>query len=223
MSTTLPVTFKASPLPLGVNYTPQQFLDALVARLTIESEESFSLFTIGATPPTYNAGPWFSNGQNLYVWDPVSGSYIPMPTTPSFPFRGVLTADQDMVFAAAGSQGVDLVFTENFDPNSVFAGSTFTAPISGYYSINASARIGYPAGTPAPLTTLFLKENGILLLNDAALLVTPTEGMIQVNSIIQMTAGDNLTIRVESTAGAAGTVRVNAAGTYFCGHLVQKI
>lgn len=77
MSTTLPVTFRGSPLPLNQRYTPQQFFDAIVARLSLQSDTSFSIFTIGSTPPSTNVGPFLKDGITWYVWDPVSGSYVP--------------------------------------------------------------------------------------------------------------------------------------------------
>lgn len=77
MSTVLPVTFRAAPLPPSFSWTPQQYLDAIVARLSIQSDESFSLFTIGSTAPTSNVGPWLKNGITWYVWDAGTGSYIP--------------------------------------------------------------------------------------------------------------------------------------------------
>lgn len=77
MPETLPVTFRASPLPSGWKGTPQQFLDALVARLSIESQDDLSFFVIGSVAPSSNVGPWLKNGTTWYIWDNVSGSYIP--------------------------------------------------------------------------------------------------------------------------------------------------
>jgi hypothetical protein len=75
--TTLPVTFRASPLPLNQSYTPQQFLDAITSRLSIQSDTSFSIFTTGSTVPTSNVGPFLKDGVTWYVWDVLSGTYIP--------------------------------------------------------------------------------------------------------------------------------------------------
>ncbi len=76
-TSTLPVTFRASPLPSNFRGTPQQIMDAMVARLSIVSEEEFSLFVSGPTAPTSNVGPWLKNGITWYVWDNSTGSYIP--------------------------------------------------------------------------------------------------------------------------------------------------
>ena len=77
MATTLPIVFRASPLPGNFKGTPQQFLDAITARLSIQSDTDFSVFTIGSTAPSYNTGPWLKNGRTWYVWDTTTGAYIP--------------------------------------------------------------------------------------------------------------------------------------------------
>lgn len=77
MATTLPVTFRSSPLPNNLRATPQQFLDAIVARLSIESQDELSFFVTGSVAPTSDEGPWLKNGTTWYVWDVVTGAYIP--------------------------------------------------------------------------------------------------------------------------------------------------
>lgn len=77
MATVLPVTFRASPLPSQFKGTPQQLLDAMVARLSIEGQDELSFFVTGSVAPTSDVGPWLKNGVTWYVWDVVTGSYIP--------------------------------------------------------------------------------------------------------------------------------------------------
>lgn len=77
MSTQLPVTFKASPLPSKFKATPQQFLDAIVARLSIEAQDELTFFVSGPVAPSSNVGPWLKNGTTWYVWDNSTGQYIP--------------------------------------------------------------------------------------------------------------------------------------------------
>ncbi len=77
MSTELPVVFRGSPLPNGWTGTPQEFLDAIVARLSIEAQSDISFFVSGAVAPTSDEGPWIKNGITWYVWDTVTGAYIP--------------------------------------------------------------------------------------------------------------------------------------------------
>ncbi len=78
MSTTLPVTFRASPLPTNFGGTPQEFLDALVERLSIESQDELSFFVTGSVAPTSDVGPWLKDGTTWYVWDVITGAYIPL-------------------------------------------------------------------------------------------------------------------------------------------------
>jgi hypothetical protein len=79
MATPLPLTFRASPLPSNFRGTPQAFLDALVARLSIETQASLALFVSGASEPTSDVGPWLKNGVTWYVWDTTTGAYVPQP------------------------------------------------------------------------------------------------------------------------------------------------
>lgn len=77
MATPLPVTFRASPLPSSFRGTPQQLLDAMVARLALDTQETLTLFVTGSVAPTSDQGPWLKDGITWWVWDETSGSYIP--------------------------------------------------------------------------------------------------------------------------------------------------
>lgn len=77
MSYPIPVSFRASPLPQNFDEDPQGFLDAIVARLAIESPTTISFIVAGPTAPTSNQGPWIKNGKTWYVWDDITGSYVP--------------------------------------------------------------------------------------------------------------------------------------------------
>lgn len=52
-------------------------MDALVARLSAESEVEIAVFVTGSVEPASNVGPWLKDGTTWYVWDDVTGSYIP--------------------------------------------------------------------------------------------------------------------------------------------------
>lgn len=79
MATPLPITFRISPLTPGKKYTPQQFADAIAARLSIDTQEELSLFVSGSIAPTTDQGPWLANGTTWYVWDSATGAYVPQP------------------------------------------------------------------------------------------------------------------------------------------------
>jgi hypothetical protein len=76
-ATQIPLTFRAAPLPTNFKGTPQEFADALVARLSAESANDISFFAAGTVAPTSNVGPWLKNDQIWYVWSDPLATYIP--------------------------------------------------------------------------------------------------------------------------------------------------
>lgn len=79
MSTIVPITITASPLPSNFTGTPQQFMDSMVARLNVVTAvDSVSIVSQGSVPPTSNVGPWLKNGNTWYIWSTSSGSYVPV-------------------------------------------------------------------------------------------------------------------------------------------------
>ena len=77
----IPLTFRLSPLP-AQNFTPQQFADALVARLTAESTNTISFFAAGSVAPTSNVGPFLKDNTTWYVWSDPLGQYVPQTLDP---------------------------------------------------------------------------------------------------------------------------------------------
>lgn len=74
-----PVTFSLSLAPLPVNantYTPQQWAQAVVDRLTIAPSAPWSSFQNGGVIGTSDVGPILYNGKQWKVWDSGSGAYI---------------------------------------------------------------------------------------------------------------------------------------------------
>src|SRR5690242_4109273 len=95
----VPVTFKASPLVPNFKGTPQQFLDAIVARLALESQYEIAFFVSGPNEPTSNVGPWLKNGTAWYVWSDADGAYVPATVEAlndfnTVPFRGKADGSQ---------------------------------------------------------------------------------------------------------------------------------
>jgi hypothetical protein len=78
MGTPLPVLFQNAPLPANWQGTPSQFADALTARLSLVQQDDLSFFGVGSILPTTNQGPFLLNFQTWYVWDDVTGAYIPL-------------------------------------------------------------------------------------------------------------------------------------------------
>lgn len=77
MATTLPFIFRISPLPSNFKSNPQGFANAIVARLSAESEVEIAVFVTGSVEPSSNVGPWLKDGTTWYVWDDVTAAYIP--------------------------------------------------------------------------------------------------------------------------------------------------
>jgi hypothetical protein len=65
-------------LPPVVNWTPQQLADAMVARMSLQTQQTFALFVTGSTEPSSNDGPWLKNGTEWWVWSDSAGAYVPI-------------------------------------------------------------------------------------------------------------------------------------------------
>jgi hypothetical protein len=75
---TLPITIQMGALPPTVNWTPQQLADAIVARMSLQTQQTFALFVTGSTEPSSNDGPWLKNGTEWWVWSDTAGAYVPI-------------------------------------------------------------------------------------------------------------------------------------------------
>lgn len=233
MPAPLPVSFRASPLPSDFKGTIQQFADALVARMSLETQESLALFGGGSVLPTSDEGPFFLDWNKLYVWDSGTGAYVPQ--TIEFkadinpkPFRANSAGAQTIVFAAPGADSVDLVLTEEFDPDNVFASNTFTAPEDGYYEIKAKCSVAATAGSPTDNIVLFyLKKNGTQM---------PKETVFQelgnvflgrtysIDTLLQLAAGDTIQATVGvSIGGGTATWTIAQNDTWMAGKKVRSL
>lgn len=288
MPVNVPVTIKSSPLPSNFKGTPQQFQDALTARLYLETTlNAVSLVAQGSVAPSSNQGPWLKDGNTWYIWSDATGSYVPVsaefltlryvasPLTAipdpakytfwiqldaagqaigiaywfnaawrnvydttflaynaqilnastAYPFRGDGTANIDMVFAGPGpeSQTVPFDLTETFDPNGIFASSTFTAPTGGYFHFDSKMAFVCTAGAPTANSVTFgLKKGGIPLPNDTT--IFPIEnGVLGVrnysaSSLLELNPGDQIALYASVTATGACTWQVKAEGTFLSGN-----
>lgn len=79
--TSIPLTFRAAPLPEGYKADPEQFKNDIVARLYAESGEAISFFASGSVAPSSNVGPWLKNGTEWYVWSDDLAMYVPITVT----------------------------------------------------------------------------------------------------------------------------------------------
>lgn len=228
----LPITITGSPLP-DVEYTPQELFDAMLARMALETGESYVLIGTGSVLPVSDQGPFMLNGTTLYVWDSVSGAYVPQ--TIEFqddinpkPFRGDLSANQTLTFVGAGSDEVDLVYTEVYDPDSVFGSSTFIAPEDGFYAIKGKMAISAttPGATTAATVLFYPKKNGFQLSKEQVFqeIVNPAIGQTYpISTEIQLQAGDTVAMAVSVITDAASTWTITAQDTWFAGHKIRNL
>mgnify|MGYP003342637890 FL=1 len=233
MASLLPVSFRSSPLPYNWSGNPNEFLSALTARLYLESDEQIALITSGSVMPTSNIGPWLKDGREWYVWDPVSGTYVPQTITAlaafdTIPFKGVSSGAQGISFATDGAGAVDLALTEVFDSGNTFNGSIFTAPVDGYYHFDVKAGLACTAGAPVTNTTLlYLKKNGFQIPSEVSFY--PTEDLVGrtliLSSNLELNAGDEIKAAVSvSVAGGTfpATWSVTQNDTWFSGFKIKS-
>jgi hypothetical protein len=228
----LPITITGSPLAEG-NYTPQELFDAIVARLALETQESYVLIGTGSVLPTSDQGPFMLDGNKLYVWNETDGEYQPQiiefqaDLNPK-PFKAELTADQTIVLPGAGSGEADLVYTESFDPDSVYDSNTFIAPEDGFYNIKAKISAAVTAGTPTDNILLFYpKKNGFQMPKEQVFVELGSVVVgrtLLIDTDIQLQAGDTITIAVGvSAGGGSGTWTIYAQDSWFSGHKIRNL
>lgn len=75
----------ASPLPADFEGDPQDFFEALVERLEIQSPVGTNFFVVGDVEPATNQGPWLKGGDRWYVFNEDEGTYVPIDITDSLP------------------------------------------------------------------------------------------------------------------------------------------
>lgn len=113
--------------------------------------------------------------------------------------------------------------TELFDTNNNFTNSRYTAPVSGFYLINAAAWWGSAGAGTNEYCTIHLRKNGLATgmpesdrtngSGTADRLMRP-----HLHSLIQLTAGDYIELWI-STQGSRDLV-AGQTTTYMNGHLV---
>lgn len=75
----------AAPLPADFEGNPQEFFEALVERLSIQSPVGTNFFVVGDVEPSTNQGPWLKNGNKWYVFDEDLAVYVPIDISDSLP------------------------------------------------------------------------------------------------------------------------------------------
>lgn len=73
----------AAQLPPDFSGNPQEFFEALVERMEIQSPQGTSFFVVGDAEPSSNVGPWLKNGSQWWVFDINQGRYVPLDISAS--------------------------------------------------------------------------------------------------------------------------------------------
>lgn len=73
----LPIQIQMGAMPVSVSWTPQQLADAMAARMSLVTSQSFALFVAGSVAPTSNVGPWWKDDSTWFRWDNDEGAYVP--------------------------------------------------------------------------------------------------------------------------------------------------
>jgi hypothetical protein len=136
-------------------------------------------------------------------------------------FRAVIAAEQTY---AAGSGDVKVTLVEDFDTNSNFSNSRFTATIAGYYLFTGSTGVSMVNGTTSLTSHSIIYKNGTRFavgafssFNAGMLFVSP------VSSIIYMTPGDYVELYVYQNSNINGSyLSNNNVYTYLTGCLIRS-
>lgn len=78
-----PFVIVASPLPADFLGDPQEFFEALVERMQIQSPSGIAFFVISDTEPNGNQGPWVRHGNQWWFFNADKGGYRPQDISPS--------------------------------------------------------------------------------------------------------------------------------------------
>lgn len=73
----------AAPLAADFNGGPQEFYDALVANLDIQSPTGTNFFVVGDIEPSSDVGPWLKSGSQWWVFSTSAGKYVPLDISAS--------------------------------------------------------------------------------------------------------------------------------------------
>jgi hypothetical protein len=94
----------ASPLPADFEGEPQEFFQALIERMEIQSPVGTNFFLVGDVEPSTDQGPWLKGGDRWYVFDQDEGKYVPIDILDSLPqFFTISSTEPD---APVGNEAV---------------------------------------------------------------------------------------------------------------------
>lgn len=153
------LVLKAAPLPPGFSGSPQEFFEAIVARMKIVSPFGFTSFVIGGAEPTSNQGPWLKDGKQWWVWSETEAKYVPEDLShaaiPAFWFQEATPSSgtPNLWFKASSTKffGVYVFINGKWVPITITSGPTTARPstpfdFQEFYDTDIQARIWWERG-----------------------------------------------------------------------------
>lgn len=123
----------------------------------------------------------------------------------------------------SGGSGAKVALdTETYDIGSNFADGRFTAPVAGYYQVNAS--VYYQAADTGKYYTCMVKKNTTAVITTTVGYVTSTAGgpCVTANDIVHLDAGEYLELWYLHNGATTVDVYGSAASTFMTVHLVKE-
>ena len=145
------------------------------------------------------------------------GAITPAKWTNPYCFRAYASSSTSLV----DTTDTKILFqTENYDYNSNFASSTYTAPVAGVYHFDASFLLGVTVSPVLGYCKLYV--NGSEVARGSG--NSPITGTsFSVSTDVLLSANNTVNVYgYQDTAGDEGTV-IGSFATYFSGHLVHQV
>lgn len=167
-----------------------------------------------------------SGGQQQVSWSNV----INKPTSLNvYPFRMTVTGTDQQMLVTSGVDFYTIVTLNqiDFDPSSLCnaSASTMTAPVDGYYQINASVEMYFVSGSPTNIgmDLNILKNGAVISLATIDLNNNTGTRVWRINDLVTLNGGDVISLRVHVLEVGAATWAISAnENTNLCGFLVLQ-
>jgi len=160
-----------------------------------------------------------TNCANTYIV-PTTANEITMPSQPAFSARA---GAAQLNVTGDGTPYTVQFATELVDQNNDFDGtSTFTAPVTGIYQINAAVRMTglTVAMTTGEMNIITTPATFVNTLNVGAARSGGNQYTFKNSVIVPLTATDTVTVTIDISGGLIVADVVNAASTFFSGALI---
>lgn len=112
--------------------------------------------------------------------------------------------------------------TENYDYNSNFAASTYTAPLAGVYHFDGRFQISGAIASPV-LTVAYVYVNGAAVAEGTAVVPTANNTAVNVSTDVLLAVNDTVDFYGYQDSGGNEVTVTGSASTYFSGHLLHAV